>query len=82
MLRPPAIAEVRVRAGYPIWIRSAIVRGRVLRCAGPWRTTGGWWSQEERFAFDHFDVQTEDGSVARLRHDHLARIWQIDGIYD
>ncbi len=82
MLRPPAIAEVRVRAGYPTWIRSAIVRGRVVRCAGPWRTTGGWWSQEGRFAFDHFDVQTEDGSVARLRHDHLARIWQIDGIYD
>jgi len=81
-LRPPAIAEVRVRAGYPIWIHSAVVRGRVVRCAGPWRTTGGWWSPEERFAFDHFDVQTEDGSVARLRHDHLARLWQIDAIYD
>ena len=81
-LRPAAAAEVRLRAGHPSWIRSAVCSGRVLRCAGPWRTTGGWWSREGRFAFDHFDVQTEDGTVVRLRYDHVARAWQIDGIYD
>jgi protein ImuB len=82
MLRPPATAEVRLRAGHPSWIRSAVCSGSVLHCAGPWRTTGGWWSREERFAFDHFDVQTEDGTVVRLRYDHVARSWQIDGVYD
>jgi protein ImuB len=82
MLRPPATAEVRLRAGHPSWIRSAVSSGPVTRCAGPWRTTGGWWSREGRFAFDHFDVQTEDGTVVRLRYDHLARIWQVDGVYD
>jgi hypothetical protein len=55
---------------------------RVVRCAGPWRTTGGWWSPEERFAFDQFDVQSEDGVVVRLRFDHVRREWQIDAIYD
>lgn len=80
-LRPPAPAEVRLRAGHPSWIRSAVCSGRVLRCAGPWRTTGGWWS-EGRFAFDHYDVQTQDGTVVRLRYDHMARLWQIDGVYD
>jgi protein ImuB len=82
MLRPAAAAEVRLRAGHPTSIRSAVCSGRVLRCAGPWRTTGGWWSREGRFAFDHYDVQTEDGTVVRLRYDHVARSWQIDGIYD
>src|SRR5262245_8384912 len=82
MLRPAAAAEVRLRAGHPIWIRSAVCSGRVLRSAGPWRTTGGWWSREGRFAFDHFDVQTEDGTVVRLRYDHIERDWQIDGVYD
>jgi protein ImuB len=82
MLRPPLPAQVRVRAGSPIWLHSAIARGGVARCAGPWRTTGGWWSREGRFAFDHFDAQMEDGSVVRLRYDHLSRSWQIDGVYD
>ena len=54
----------------------------MVRLAGPWRTTGGWWSPEGRFAFDHFDVQTSDGSAVRLRLDHVRRAWQIDAIYD
>jgi protein ImuB len=81
-LRPPVPAQVRRHQQTPTWIRSAIANGRVVRCAGPWRTTGGWWSPEEHFAFDHFDVQSEDGVVVRLRFDHLRREWQIDAIYD
>jgi protein ImuB len=81
-LRPPVPAQVRQHRQSPAWIRSAVANGRVVRCAGPWRTTGGWWSPEERFAFDHFDVQSEDGVVVRLRFDHLRREWQIDAIYD
>ena len=82
MLRPPLPAQVRVRHFRPEWIRSAVVNGRVVRLAGPWRTTGNWWSREERFAFDSFDIQTSDGSVARLRLDHVRRQWQIDAVYD
>jgi protein ImuB len=81
-LRPPLPAQVRRHQQSPAWIRSAIANGRVVRCAGPWRTTGGWWSAEERFAFDQFDVQSEDGVVVRLRFDHVRREWQIDAIYD
>ena len=81
-LRPPVPAQVRQQGQQPAWIRSAIANGRVVRCAGPWRTTGGWWSPEERFAFDQFDVQSEDGVVVRLRFDHVRREWQIDAIYD
>ena len=81
-LRPPVPARVRQREQRPAWIRSAVANGRVVRCAGPWRTTGGWWSPEDRFAFDQFDVQSEDGVVVRLRFDHIRREWQIDAIYD
>jgi protein ImuB len=82
VLRPPLPAQVRVRHLRPEWIRSAAVNGRVVRLAGPWRTTGNWWSREERFAFDSFDIQTSDGGVARLRLDHVRRQWQIDAVYD
>jgi len=81
-LRPPLDASVRVCQGLPEHIRSAIANGRVLQIAGPWRTTGGWWSREEHFAFDSYDVQTADGTVSRLRFDHLRKHWQIDAVYD
>jgi len=83
MLRPPVRAQVTAgRGGGPAWVRSPVANGHVLHAAGPWRTTGGWWSDEERFAYDSFDVQTSDGTLARLRYDHLARVWEIDAIYD
>ena len=75
-------AQVRLSRQRPVWVRSPIANGEVVRCAGPWRTTGGWWSREERFAFDGFDVQTDDGVVARLRFDHVRRQWQIEAVYD
>jgi protein ImuB len=81
-LRPPVPARVRLHQHRPVWIDSAVAHGRVVRLAGPWRTTGGWWSREDRFAFDSFDIQTESGSVARLRLDHVRRSWQIDAVYD
>ena len=81
-IRPPVTAQVRVARGRPESVRSAIANGRVLRLSGPWRTTGGWWAPEERFAYDSFDVQTSDGTVSRLRLDHVRKIWQIDAVYD
>jgi protein ImuB len=81
-LRPPVAAEVGLFRGRPARIRSAVANGRVVQLAGPWRTTGGWWSSAGRFAFDSFDVQTTDGTVARLRFDHLREDWVIDAVYD
>jgi protein ImuB len=81
-LRPPVPARVQLRGGRPAHVRSAVASGRVLAAAGPWRSTGGWWSPESRFAYDSFDVQTSDGTLARLRLDHRAGRWEIDALYD
>ncbi|MDJ0849264.1 MAG: DNA polymerase Y family protein [Myxococcota bacterium] len=81
-LRPPVAVEVRIRGTRPCWLRSAVANGEVLNLAGPWRTTGGWWSPERRFAYDYYDVQTSDGTLARLRFDHIHRAWHIDAVYD
>jgi protein ImuB len=80
-LRPPLAASVRSARGAPEWVQSALANGEVLRCAGPWRTTGQWWS-DERYAFDHYDVATDDGAVFRLRRDLLHERWEIDGVFD
>ncbi len=81
-LRPPLHANVRVSRGLPEFVHSAIASGRVVRIAGPWRTTGSWWSSDGRFAYDSFDVQTHDGTVCRLRLDHIKKSWHIDAVYD
>jgi protein ImuB len=81
-LRPPVAAEVRLQGGAPRWLRSAVTSGEVVQSAGPWRTTGGWWSPERRFAYDYYDVQTSDGTLARLRFDHVRGLWQVDALYD
>jgi protein ImuB len=81
-LRPPLPARVRVAGGRPAWLESALANGRIERSAGPWRSSGRWWSPEERFAFDHYDVATGDGWVVRLRLDLLRQRWEIDGVYD
>ncbi|MFQ5415512.1 MAG: hypothetical protein ACE5FL_00540 [Myxococcota bacterium] len=81
-LRPPVPARVQIHRGRLDSVRSAAANGRVVRCAGPWRVTGGWWSPQQRFAYDYFDVQTSDGTVVRLRLDHVRKIWEIDAVYD
>lgn len=81
-LRPPLPARVRTQAGRPAHVRSPLANGEVMRCAGPWRVSGAWWSAQERFAFEHFDVLTQDGFLFRLRFDRLRRVWELDGVYD
>ena len=87
-LRPPVAARVRTAGGQPRFVQSAVAQGEVLYAAGPWRTTGQWWCEEGRddpggrFAFDHYDVATGDGSVVRLRFDALTQRWEIDAVYD
>jgi protein ImuB len=80
--RPPLPAQVYLRSGRPDSVRSALANGDVVRCAGPWRATGGWWSETHRFAFDSYDVATSDGLLVRLRHDLLCDRWHIDAAYD
>jgi protein ImuB len=81
-LRPPQPAEVTAPGGCPQWVRSRVANGRVVARSGPWRTTGGWWSPGRHHAFDHWDAETSDGAVVRLRYDRNARRWEIDGLYD
>jgi protein ImuB len=81
-VRPPARAEVRVEGGRPVALRSAVSQGEVVEIAGPWRTTGHWWSETGHFAVDHYDVQMSDGSVLRLCFDWRRNEWQVDGLYD
>jgi protein ImuB len=56
LFRPPLVASVEVQAGHPIRVDSHQVSGRVISIAGPWRTAGGWWT-DDSWERDEWDVE-------------------------
>ncbi|MFY9556513.1 MAG: hypothetical protein WAV47_17500, partial [Blastocatellia bacterium] len=93
VFRPPLRAEVEASSGWPTRIKAQAtggrsIRGKVLRLAGPWRTSGDWWS-EEVWARDEWDVSVagseaspEKGTLYRIYHDLRSDTWFVEGIYD
>lgn len=81
-LRPPRRVSVDTDGGRPCAVHGALSDvARVVRCAGPWRSSGQWWDSE-RWAREEWDVALDDHTVIRLLHDPLADTWLLDGAYD
>ena len=71
--RQPLVATVVIEEGRPARIRvsaraDTIGGGAVVRCAGPWRTSGDWWA-ETVWDYDEWDVGLDTGVVCRLFRD-------------
>jgi protein ImuB len=86
--RPPAI-RVAVDRARPVHVavaRRGMPGGAVLEAAGPWRTSGDWWTSGEGSAVpwnrDEWDVALSDGSVCRIFQDRSTSRWFLDGMYD
>jgi protein ImuB len=77
--RPPLPASVTLVSGRPVELRSKRLSARIVISAGPWRTSGEWWT-EAPWLRDEWDVELGDGTVCRLAHDGSA--WWLDGLYD
>ena len=84
--RQPVPARVAVAAGRPMRVtsdRHGFAGGAVVHCAGPWRTSGDWWSARPRpFNRDEWDVALTDGAVYRIFRDRDADAWFFDAIVD
>jgi protein ImuB len=65
VFRPPLRAIVQADRGYPTqisaWGANRSVHGRIVRMAGPWRTTGDWW-RSDAWARDEWDVAVKSNS--------------------
>ncbi len=56
-----------------------------MTCAGPWRTSGAWWEQDDQagpWSRDEWDVALTDGAVYRIFRDRVTDGWFIDGVVD
>jgi protein ImuB len=79
IFRPPRAARVAVAAGRPGFVTADGIRGKVLDLAGPWRTSGDWWTSDP-WSRDEWDIALSDGAIYRLYCE--PRGWFVEGSYD
>lgn len=77
--RPPLVARVSLEETQPTYIAARQIRGKVIRRAGPWRTTGYWW-MVDAWARDEWDVALSNGALYRLYCAPAG--WFLEGSYD
>jgi protein ImuB len=84
--RPPIAIRVTVERGRPRHVfvdRRGMPGGTVEQCAGPWRSSGAWWSDPSRqWNRDEWDVALSDGSVCRLFQARDSDHWFLEGVVD
>jgi protein ImuB len=86
-VRPPRRVDVEVADGRPVSVRFHDALGgvsaaqRVVASAGPWRTSGEWWTSEG-WAREEWDLALADGMLCRVVRDRVAGDWSLDGAYD
>ena len=84
--RIPVPARVRVDRGRPVRVmtdRAGLSGGSVTTCAGPWRTSGGWWSETKgAWDRDEWDLTLSDGGTYRVFRERDADNWFIEGVVD
>jgi len=78
-MRPPRAASVQMASGQPVHVQADGVRGHVTSTAGPWRTSGDWWTSDP-WARDEWDVALSDGALYRI-YTEQGR-WFVEGSYD
>ncbi len=76
--RPPLPATVELDRNRPVRITASGIHGKVLNAAGPWRTSGDWWTTTA-WNRDEWDVALSNGSLYRIYRDPH---WFIEGSYD
>ena len=80
--RPPCPAQVWcTNYGKPARIFSSRGGGSVVACAGPWRTSGDWWTGTI-WNHQEWDVEIQSMGVSRIYQDCLQEQWFIEGNYD
>ena len=77
--RPARAARVALASGQPGFVAAENIRGKVLEFAGPWRTSGDWWTSNP-WARDEWDIALSDGALYRIYCEPSG--WFVEGSYD
>jgi protein ImuB len=84
--RLPIAVRVAAEQHTPLRIIASapgVPAGPVVTCAGPWRTSGGWWSLDRtEWDRDEWDVELDGGVRCRLARHRGTGHWEIEGVFD
>ncbi len=78
--RPPLKARVARRGRAIARVEAGRVAGAVVKSAGPWRSSGGWWTEGE-WDRQEWDVKLEGGVLCRVYQERGGE-WFVEGVYD
>jgi protein ImuB len=82
--RHPVPVRVQAEHGRPsslMTMQRGLSGGRVDACAGPWRTSGGWWGSAP-WDRDEWDVALTGGATYRLLRERNTNRWFLEGVFD
>ncbi len=75
--RPPLPATIDLINDRPVRLSAPGIHGKIIHAAGPWRTSGDWWTSTQ-WARDEWDIALASG-LYRIYHDSN---WFVEGSYD
>ncbi len=81
LFRPALSARVTLCGFVPGKVVASSVKGNVLRSAGPWKTSGEWWTSTS-WTREEWDVALDDGALYRIYRDSQTSDWYVHGVYD
>jgi protein ImuB len=77
---PPLPAKVELHGERPARLTAPGIYGRIVSAAGPWRTSGEWWTLAP-WNRDEWDVALNDGALYRI-YSEPGGCWHVEGAYD
>jgi protein ImuB len=75
---PPLRATIDLINNRPVRLSAPGIQGKVLNAAGPWRTSGDWWTSTA-WNRDEWDIALSNGALYRIYRDSN---WYVEGSYD
>ena len=78
--RPCILANVELVNNRPTCIHAPGIHGKVLTAAGPWRTSGDWWTKAA-WNRDEWDIKLDNGVIYRIYTEPTNR-WYVEATYD
>ncbi len=81
IFRPALHARVRLAGAMPKQVVAPGVQGAVLESAGPWKTSGDWWTIAP-WSREEWDVALDDGALYRIYLEMHSREWYVHAAYD
>jgi protein ImuB len=81
LFRPALPARVRLAGRTPRAVFASRVKGSVVQSAGPWKTSGEWWTTSF-WTHEEWDVALDDGALYRIFQDMKNGDWFVRAMYD